>query len=342
VIAGVYRGVMDVRGEEVEVPSAGPAEIVVRVRACGLCGTDVSKIRFGLVHPPAVLGHEVAGDVVRVGEGVHAIAEGDRVVVGHHVPCGDCLACVAGYESQCPEFLHNNLDPGGFAEYVNVLPRSAMRATFRIPDGLGYEEASQAESVGCALRALERMKLEAGAAALVVGAGTVGLLHVQLLRHMGAGFIAVSDPLDWRREVAESLGADVAFDPAAVDLPVSMAEATRGRRLAIIVVAAGSPLAVEHALSCCGVGTQVLVFAECAPGSRVALDPSTLYRKELSVVGGYSTTPEHIRRGLGLIEDGTVAVAPLVTHRFGLAGISEAVELAVNPRDGSLKIIIEP
>ena len=182
-------------------PSVGAGELLLRVRGCGLCGSDIAKIVPAPARTPAVLGHEVVGDVVETGPGVAGFGVGDRVVAAHHVPCGECHYCRRGSESMCRAFKASNLDPGGFAEYVRVPPANVRHATFRIPDHLTDEEASFVEPLACCVRAIDRARVEPGDTVVVIGLGSIGCLFVQLARRAGAAVLGV-DPLAGRATLA--------------------------------------------------------------------------------------------------------------------------------------------
>src|SRR5437660_10890699 len=204
--AAVFRGNGRIAAEDWPRPTIGAGELLLRVRGCGLCGSDIAKIVAPDTRGPAVFGHEVVGDVLEAGEGVAGFAVGDRVVAAHHVPCRQCHYCRRGSESMCRAFKASNLDPGGFAEYVRVPPANVRHATFRIPEHLTDEEASFVEPLACCLRAVDRARVEAGDPALVVGLGSIGCLFTQLLARAGAAVVG-ADPLGGRAALGREHGA---------------------------------------------------------------------------------------------------------------------------------------
>jgi L-iditol 2-dehydrogenase len=336
--AASFHGIDDIRCEETDTPRIGDGEVLLRVRVCGLCGTDVSKMRRGTVATPAVLGHEVAGDVAEVGRGVEGVEVGERIIVTHHLPCFVCRYCRHGSYSQCETFKKMNIVPGGFAEYVRILQPAVEKSVMKIPAHLSYEEACFAETIGCCLRALERCAIRPGDSVMVVGAGPVGLLHLQLVRNLGAGQVIVSDLVDFRLDMALKLGADIVINSAKDDVGRVVSEKTGGGA-DVVIVTVGNADALCQSLKLVSRGGKVLFFAGCPPDSVLSFDPNLVYHSEVTLLGSYSSTPVEQRTALELIEKGRIRVKELITHRFRLHELSEAVALAVQARD-SLKIVI--
>ena len=333
--AAVFHGGGRVDAGEWPRPTIGAGELLVKVRGCGLCGSDIAKIVDPATRGPAVFGHEVVGDVVEVGEGVTGFAHGDRVVVAHHVPCGTCHYCRRGSESMCREFKRSHLDPGGFAEYVRVPPVNVRGATFRVPEHLSDEEASFVEPLACCLRAVERARVESGDTAVVVGLGSIGCLFVQLLRRAGASVIGVDlDPA--RLALARGLGVEVAGPAEA---------AVRARRLSDdrgadhVVVTGGGAAVLPWAVEALRDGGAVHYFAG-GDGDALPVPLATLYHRELTVTTTYSSSPATLTRAFWLIAAGKVEVARLVSHRLPLARLAEAVELMRKRQ--ALKVYITP
>lgn len=336
--AAVYYNPDDIRCEEVPQPRVGQGEVLIRMKSCGLCGTDISKMVERRVTPPAVLGHEVAGEVVELGEAVKDFSVGDRVFVAHHVPCFVCHWCRHGNHSLCPEFRQTNIDPGGFAEYIRIPPINVARATFRIPDELSYEEASLIESTACCLRAILKCRMQPGDTVVMVGCGPMGLLHLELALLLGASQVIATDLLDYRRMAAEKLGASRSIDPQKQDARKVVKELTSGRGADLAIVAVGSPRAISQAMSLVREGGTVSVFAECPDGSKLTVDPNLIYH-EVNLIGSYSSTPSEQRIAFDLIRTGRLKVKELITHRFKLDKLGEAVKLAREQKE-SLKIVI--
>ncbi len=330
----------DIRYEEMDVPSIGEGEILVKVMVCGLCGTDVSKMKGKIVPTPAVLGHEVAGEVVEAGEGVRKFSKGDKVVVTHHLPCFVCRYCRHGNYSQCDAFKQMNIVPGGFSEYIRVLSPAVEKSVFKIPSSVTYEEASFTETAACCLRGCERCGILAGDTVMIVGAGAVGLLHLQLAGICGAGRIIVSDLIDFRLDTALRLGADVVVNPLRNDAEKVVRDAAGGRGADVVIVAVGNVDVIKQSLRFVSRGGKVLFFAGCPDDSLLELDPNLVYHSEVSLLGSYSSSPVEQRAALRLIEERKINLEELVTHRFRLDQLQDAVDTAIDGKE-SLKIIIK-
>lgn len=332
--AAVFRGPGRLVAEEWPRPRAGAGELLLRLRGCGLCGSDIAKIVSPAVTGPAVFGHEVVGDVVEVGEGVAGFGTGDRVVAAHHVPCFACHYCRRGSPSMCQAFRASNLDPGGFAEYVRVPAPNVAHAAFRIPADVDDEAASFVEPLACCLRALRRSPATSGDTAVVVGLGSIGGLFVRLLRRAGARVVGV-DPLEARRRLAAEAGADAVEDgpgPAARAL-------SEGRGADLVVVTGGGPDVLGWVPDLVRDGGAVHVFAG-GPGAVLPVALDTLYRRELTLLATYSSSPTDLTEAFRLITAGEVPVAGLVTHRLPLARLAEGVDLM--RRREALKVYVTP
>lgn len=338
--AGVYYAPGDVRIEKVPDPCAGPGEVVVRVRACGLCGTDIAKYRYRLVKPPIVLGHEVAGDVVEVGSGAARFKVGDRVVVPHHIPCFVCDYCRHGHHTMCRDFKPTNIDPGGFAEFLRVKPASVAKGMLPMPEDLSYDAASMAESTACCVRGILRCNIAPGDSVAVIGAGPAGLIHAQLARVLGAGKVISTDLVQARLEAALELGADDVINVSSEE-PVEKVKDLTSGGADVVIVAVGHPGPQAQALEMVKKGGLVNFFAECPPGSELKLDPNLMYHSEVTLLGSYSSTPPDLRMALLLIHSGRVNVERLITHRLPLDELQKAFDLAVEAQQ-SLKIVINP
>jgi len=337
--AAVYVGDGRVEARSVPVPAIGPGELLVALRCCGLCGSDIYKIVHGTVRPPAVLGHEVVGTVVGVGAGAPGFVPGSRVVVAHHVPCGTCHYCRHGNVSMCPAFRSSNLDPGGFAAFIRVPARHAEEVTFPVPDTLEDAEAAFTEPLASCLRAVRRSALGEGEAAVVVGLGSIGLLLVQLLRLRGARVVGV-DPLPDRRALARRLGAEAAADPTRDDVGAAVRVVSGGRGADLALLAAGSAATLAPALGWVRDGGAVCCFAPLAPDAAVPVNLNPLYYRELTLFGSYSPSPADLREALELLGSRRVRVAEIISHRLPLSALGEAVAAVREHR--ALKVILTP
>ena len=333
--AAVFHGAGRLDAGEWPRPKLGPAELIVKVRGCGLCGSDIAKIVDPATRAPAVFGHEIVGDVAEVGDGVSGFAHGDRVVVAHHVPCGDCHYCRRGSESMCPEFKRSHLDPGGFAEYVRVPAPNVRGATFRVPDHLSDEEASFVEPLACCLRAVERAHVQPGDTAVVIGLGSIGCLFVQLVRRAGAAAVGVDQDAA-RLALARGFGVE-ATSPA--DAGALVRRLSDGRGADHVFVTGGGAAVLPWAVTTVRDGGAVHYFAG-GDGDALGVPLRTLYHRELTITATYSSSPATLARAFWLLAAGKVDVAGLVSHRLPLERLAEAVELM--RRREALKVYVTP
>jgi L-iditol 2-dehydrogenase len=343
--AAVYRSPNLVRVEDLPIPEIGEGEILVRVHTCGVCGTDLKKIHHGLVDPPRVFGHEIAGTVAAVAPGEREWTLGDRVVVHHHVPCGDCFYCARRLYAHCPGYKLTattaGFEPagGGFAERVRVMA-SARPGIVRIPDSVSFEAASFLEPLNTVLKGVETSGVRPGELALVIGQGPIGLLFTQALAVRGVEVLA-SDPMPSRRAIAERFGAST-VDPREAGVIERCRAVTAGRGADLAVVAVASTAVVPDALEAVRPGGTVLLFAQTRLGEAMEVDAGQVCVLEKRAIGSYSADIDLQPLAAELIFTGKVQVEPLVTHRFPLERIAEAIDMASHPRDGSLKVVVQP
>lgn len=334
-----YYSRQDVRVEDVPVPAIGPGEILVQVKACGLCGSDLMEW-YVAEKAPTVLGHEPAGVVAEVGEGVRKFEVGDRVFVHHHVPCFTCHHCLRGYYTLCQTFRATHLDPGGFAEYIRVPALNVQRDVLKLPPDMSFAQATMIEPVATCIRGIERAGLQVGDTVVVIGAGGTGLIHMQLAKIRGAGMVLVTDFSPFRLEMACHLGADYAIN-AHEDVLAVLEQLNEGRRADMVIVTAGSIQAMEQGMALADGGATVLLFAPSSPEATLAVSPHRLLFSEITIISTYSCAPQETRQALKLIQWGRIKVKELITHRFDLAGVGEAIRLATEAGE-SLKIVIVP
>jgi L-iditol 2-dehydrogenase len=324
--AAVYHAPGDIRIEEREPRSPGPGEVLVEMRACGVCGSDLMDWYQG-PRAPIVLGHEPVGVVVERGDGEGLPAVGTRVFAHHHVPCGDCEYCARGYETLCDVFKATRIEPGGFSELILVPARNAALDLLEIPDHVSDAAATAIEPLACGVRALRRARVGAGTRLLVVGGGQMGLLVAQAARAAGAA-VTVAEPLGERRALAEELG----FAATAPD-HVAPGHTT-------VLLCTSSAAAWELAVRAVDRGGVIQFFAPAGPGERRDFEVRDLFFRELEVQASYSAGPRDTREALALIAGGAVAAERLITHRFPLAATAEA--LAVARRREGMKVIVTP
>ena len=336
----MYYNNHDVRLEEMAAPGIGPGEILMRVEASGLCGSDVMEW-YRVERAPAVLGHEVAGVVVETGEGVEGCEVGDRLVATHHVPCNVCHFCLSGRHTVCDTLRQTNFDPGGLSELLRVPRINVDRGTLRIPEGVSFDEAAFTEPLACVYRGQRRAGLRAGQSVLVIGSGLAGLLHVNLARALGAGRIFATDLVESRMEAALGLGADAAI-AATEDVPARLRERNGGLLADLVIVCTGALPALQQALESVERGGTVLIFAPTEPGVSLPVPVNDVFfRNDITLTTTYAAAPSDLAASLGLIASRRVQVGDMISHRLGLGEAGLGFRLTAEARD-SLKVIIQP
>jgi L-iditol 2-dehydrogenase len=326
--AAVYHAPGDIRIEEREARAPGPGEVLVEMRACGVCGSDLMDWYQG-PRAPIVLGHEPVGVVVEVGTGDGLPEVGARVFVHHHVPCGACECCERGYETLCDVFKATRIEPGGFSELILVPARNAALDLLAVPDDVSDAAATAIEPLACGVRALRRARVGAGTRLLVVGGGQMGLLVAQAALAAGAS-VTVAEPLPERRALAEELGLPtLAPGGEGLDSPPTVA-----------ILCTSAPAAWDLAVNAVDRGGVIQLFAPAAPGERRDFEVHDLFFRELEIQASYSAGPRDTREALALIASGEVPAERLVTHRFPLEATAEA--LAVARRHEGMKVIVTP
>ena len=336
----MYYSNQDVRLEEMPVPQIGPGEVLIRVEASGICGTDLLEW-YRLHKAPLVLGHEVAGVIDAVGEGVENYKEGDRICAAHHVPCNTCHYCLSGHHTVCDTLRRTNFDPGGFAEYVRLPRINVDQGIFPLPGEVSFEEATFVEPLACVLRGQRLAHLQPGQSVLVVGSGVAGLLHIQLARTSGACYVMATDIVNHRLEAARKFGADVAIHAKEYS-PAYLRRAAGGRLADLVVICSGAASAISQALESVERGGTVLFFAPTEPGVSVPISVNDLFwRNEITLTSSYGGSPQDYAAALELIQAGKMRVRDMITHRLGLAETNLGFQLVARAHD-SLKVIIEP
>lgn len=334
-----YYNNRDVRLEEMPVPRIGPGELLVRVRASGICGTDVMEW-YRIQKAPLVLGHEIAGEIVGVGYGVERYRVGDRVFVSHHVPCNSCRYCLSGHHSVCDTLRQTHFDPGGFAEFIRVPRINVELGTFLLPDEMSFEEGSFIEPVGCVVRGQRFARLRSTQTVVVIGSGISGLLHVQMARVRNAARVVATDINDYRLKAAQGLGADATLH-AAEDIPTRLREINEGRLADLVIVCTGAMPAVEQALRSVERGGTLLFFAPTAAGVTVPIPVYDFWRNEVTVSTSYAASPQDITEAIELVRSRRVRVREMITHRLTLAEAGLGFQLVASAQD-SIKVIIDP
>ena len=343
--AGVYREKGIVRVEEVPVPEVGPGEVLIKVAACGICGTDIKKIFQRYVEPPQILGHELAGAVVAVGPGVTKWKPADRVMSFHHTPCGACFYCHQRSFSQCKQYKTTGLtagftpNGGGFAQYVKAMPWVAQRGIVALPHNVTFEEATFIEPINTIVKAVDKARVAANETVLVIGCGPIGL-QLLMVSKLRTNYLYTSDPIPERRAKSLALGAIESFDPSGGKLVAAIQARTEGRGADAVLVAVAHPALVVEALAAARPGGRVLLFAANDPVTKIEFPASAVGIEEKEILGSYSAAVDIQESAAALVLEKKLPVMEIVTHRFPLDRIQEALELAAKPTAQSLKILI--
>ncbi|RJQ53441.1 MAG: alcohol dehydrogenase [Nitrospiraceae bacterium] len=335
----MYYNNRDVRVEEMPVPRIGPGELLVKVRASGICGSDVMEW-YRLKKAPRVLGHEITGEIVEAGEGAGDYKKGDRVFVSHHVPCNKCYYCLNGSHTACDTLHKTNYDPGGFAEYIRVPQINVDRGVYILPDEMSYEEGTFIEPLACVVRGQRLARLKPGQTVLVIGSGISGLIHIALARALGAGRVIAADITEYRLDAAKRFGADAVIN-ATHDVRKRLLDLNDNRLADLVIVCAGALPASTTALSCIDHGGTGLFFAVPGPEIKVPVPMNDMWRNEITLRTSYGASPVDIATAMDLMRNRRVVMEDMITHRLtfdeGLLGfqlVSEARE--------SIKVIFEP
>ena len=347
--AAVYRRVNVVVAETIAVPEIGAGEVLVRIDTCGVCGTDLKKIHTGSHAAPRVFGHEMAGTIAAVGDGVENFRVGDRVMAFHHIPCGVCFFCRKQTFAQCETYKKVGTTAGfvasggGFAEYIRVMDWIVARGLVLIPDDIPFEQAAFIEPVNTCFKAVKMLELESDDTVLVLGQGSIGVILAALAKRTGAR-VLTSDLYPERHVVAAQYGLDHPID-ARGDVVGAARAATDGRGVDVCLVAVGADALIALAMESVRPGGRVMLFASTQHGTAL-FDPAAVCMDEKTMMGSYSASVAIQDEGVALVfegyRDGTLDLTKLISHRFSLAECEAALELASNPKPDSMKIVFKP
>jgi L-iditol 2-dehydrogenase len=348
--AVVYRGINDMRIETVPVPKIGRGELLVKIATCGICGTDLKKIHMGSHSAPRIFGHEMAGTVAAVGEGVTSFAVGDRVMSFHHVPCGECYYCRKQTPAQCPLYKKTGatagFEPsgGGFAEYIRVMDFVVQnRGVVRIPDGVPFEQAAFVEPVNTVLKGVKLLNLQPDDTVLVIGQGPIGLMHASLSKRIGAR-VLTSDLFLERHAIAARFGLNNPIHAGTENVVDRVFAETDGRGADAVILAVGGNALIRTAMDAARPGGKVMLFAQTQHGE-ATIDPAAVCVDEKTLLGSYSSSFPILDEVTSLVFDGYrngFDLTQLISHRFPLEQAVEAIEIASHPQPDSMKIMIEP
>ena len=332
----VYYSNTDLRIEERPVPAISEDEMLVRMMASGICGTDVMQW-YRQQKAPRVLGHEMAGEVAAVGGRVKGLKKGDRVFVSHHVPCYECHHCKTGGYTACEALHTGNYEPGGFSEYIRVPAMNVKYGTLQLPGKVSYEEAAMIEPLACVIAGQKRAGIKSGQTVLVLGSGISGLLHIQLAKLKGATVFA-TDISEYRLEKARELGADHVFHASRYSAG-ALKKINNGKLADRVIVCAGASQAVQQAVSSVERLGTILFFA--VPREEISIPSTTFWRNEITVTFSYGAAPDDLKAALALIEKGGLDEKKMVTHTIALPDIQKGFALAAGASE-SLKVVIVP
>ena len=333
----VYYSLEDIRLEDMDVPKIGPGELLVEMKACGICGSDLMEWYLE-DRAPLVLGHEPSGVVVEAGEGTN-FSPGDRVFVHHHVACMSCHYCTHQDFTMCEQFRRTHLDPGGFAEFFRVPAPNAKFDTLKLPENISFEEATLIEPLGCCIRAINKCDIMLGDVVAVVGSGPAGIMLGLLSKLRGASTVIMSDLVDYRvRKASELVGP--AVNPLKEDFVERVKEESNGRGADVVFLTVPSPKAFESALKACRRGGTISLFAPTSPERFVEVSPHELFFREISIIPSYSTSHVETREALNLLSSKRIDASRIITHEFGLDEVQKAFGLAAKKKE-CLKVLIK-
>lgn len=340
--AAMLYGIKDLRVENVETPKVGAGEVLVKISAATTCGTDLKIFQRGYVEKviklPTVFGHEWAGDVVEVGEGLEWPRNGMRVRAGNSAPCLRCPMCQKGKYNLCENMIWLW---GAYAEYIKVPAHMVAVNMQEIPPHVSYEEAAMAEPLACVLHGVEEARVKLGDSVAIIGAGPIGMLHLLMVKKMGAEKAIIIDLVEERLDFARKLGADETVNAGKENVEEKIRELTGGHGADVVIEVIGLPATWEQALKLVRKGGKVLEFGGCPPGTEIKLNTELLHYGEVTVMGTFHATPLHFRKALNLIASKTINVKPLITRRMPLERIREAFEMLLTSKN-EIKIAVKP
>ena len=335
----MYYNNRDIRLEEIPTPQVSPGELLVKVVASGICGSDVMEW-YRIKKAPRVLGHEIAGEIVEVGKEVKTYKVGDRVFVSHHVPCNTCQYCLNGFHTLCDTLRSTNFDPGGFTEYLRVPRINVDRGVFVLPDEITFDDAVFIEPLACVLRGQRLARLKPGQSVFIIGSGISGVLHIALAHASGAGKIIASDISEYRLKAAKQFGADETMLAKEVN-PAKIREINQGRLADLVIVCAGTISAYTQALQSVDRGGTVLCFAPLEPGLNFVFPFFEFWNDGITLMSTYGGSPLDITNAIELIRTQDLPIREMITHRLPLKDTGLGFQLVAEAKD-SIKVIIEP
>jgi len=335
----VYYNNKDVRIGERPIPKINDDELLVKVIASGICGTDVLEW-YRIKKAPIILGHEISGIIVEAGKNVKDFKVNDRVVVSHHVPCMKCHYCLSNHHTACETLHKTNFDPGGFAEYIRIPKINVEFGTFKLPENVSFEEGTFVEPLGTVVRAQRLANLKENHTLLVIGSGISGLMHINLAKSKNVKRIVAVDINEYRLNAAKEFGANFVFN-ANDNIIEEIKKINENRLPDLVIVCTGALAAAEHALKCVDKGGTILFFAVPKPDEKLEIPINDFWRNEVKVMTSYGAAPNDLEESLELIKNKEINLQEMITHRLKFDEIQRGFNLVAEAKD-SLKVIIEP
>lgn len=333
----IYYSLEDIRIEEAQIPKIASDEILVKMKACGICGSDLMEW-YIKNRAPLVLGHEPSGVVAKVGDKVTNFKLDDRVFVHHHVACMTCHYCIKGAFTMCDKFKRTHIEPGGFSEYFKV-PSSNLMDTLKIPEELSFEVATLIEPVACCIRALNKCGIQQEDSIVIIGAGVSGLIHEMLLKNLGVEQIIISDLINFRLNVAKKLGANLVLNPAKEDIKERVKDATGGRGADVVIVTSPSIDAIKSGIDTCSKGGTLCIYAPPSPTERLPINLNNLFFSEIRIICSYSASHIETRNALRMLQSNKIRAKDIITHCFPLSESLKAYNTASTNKE-SLKVVV--
>ena len=335
----MYYANNDIRIEEMPIPEINDNEILVKIHASGICGSDVMEW-YRIKKAPLVLGHEIGGEIVKIGKNVKNFIIGDRVFVSHHVPCNKCNYCLENKHTICDTLHSTNYYPGGFAEYIRIPKINVETGVFKLPDTINYEESVFIEPLACVVRGMRIAEIKSEKNILIIGSGIAGLLHVKLAKIHGSKKIITIDINDYRLKIAKKIGSDFTIN-AKKDIIKEIREINDGNLADFVFLCTGAIPAVKQALKSVGNGGTIMFFAPTEPGIEIPFPLFDLWNNEVKMVSTYAGAPRDIKEAIDLIKNKKIVVNDLISHRLPLSKTGEGFKLVSKAKD-SIKVIINP
>lgn len=344
--AAVYLGEGSIGVRSIPTPRIGPREVLIRVETCGVCHTDLKKIEYNLLPPPRIYGHETAGVIAAIGDEVTKYAPGDRVIVFHHIPCGDCFYCKRRLYAQCPVYKRVGVTAGyepaggGFSQYVRAMDWIVERGMERIPAGVSFDQACWVEPVNTCLKAVEALACQPGDVVAILGQGPIGLIFTMLVKRTGATILA-SDTISLRLSLSQRFGA-AAYDPLDSAFEASIKAATEQRGVDAVILATNAKGLVDQALRISRPGAKIVLFAQTSAAERIEISGADICVGERTLMGSYSADVDLQAESARLVFSGELPLQELISHRVALENIADGIHIALNPSPESLKVVVHP